>query len=129
MISQWWFQHTSSGLFDAIWAELWHWGLGVGLIVICLILAYFSPLNKKYFLIAAGVIAVGLLIYNVGHHDEAKVCEAKVKKIYLQAHPLLNKHNTAANWKIAPSWNPAAPPHYKPLTCDGPFDTDCWGHY
>ena len=127
MIDQWWFHETASGLFSAGWTELWHQGLGVGLIILLAVLAF--VLKSKWLAGAAVVCAIGLAIYSYGHHDEARVCEAKVKKIYLQAHPLLTKRNTAAHWKIAPSWNPGAPPIYKPLTCDGPFDTNCWGQY
>ncbi len=129
MISQWWFHYNGSGLLAALWTEIWHWGLGVGLIILCGLLAYFSPFDKKYFIGAGVAIAIGLFIYGIGHHDEANICDAKVKKIYLEAHPLLTNKNTAQNWKILPSWNPAAPPHYNPATCDGPFDTNCWGQY
>ena len=54
MISQWWFHYNGSGLLAALWTEIWHWGLGVGLIILCGLLAYFSPFDKKYF-IGAGV--------------------------------------------------------------------------
>lgn len=129
MINTWWFQNNASGLFAAGWAEIWHWGLGIGLLILCGLLAYFSPFDKKYFIGAAVVIAVAMFVYGIGHHDAAVVCEAKVKKIYLQAHPKITPKNIAPQWKVSPSWNPAAPPNYKPTTCDGPFDTNCWGQY
>ena len=127
MISQWWFHETASGLLSAGWTELWHWGGFLGLTILLTVLAFL--LKNKWLAGAAIVCVIALAIYSFGHHDEARVCEAKVKKIYLEAHPKLNKRNTAARWQISPSWNPGAPPIYKPLTCDGPFDTNCWGHY
>ena len=129
MLDQWWFHQTSSGLVSAVGHEVFHWGLGIGLIIIFCLLAFFSPVNKKYFVAGAVISAILLFTYSYGHHDEATVCEAKVKKIYLEAHPLLTSKNTARNWKLLPSWNPAASPHYNPVTCDGPFDTNCWGQY
>ena len=127
MLGTWWFQQTASGLVGAIEHEVFHWGLGIGLIILLGALAFL--LKSKWLAGAAVVVAIALGIYNVGHHDEAKICEAKVKVIYLKAHPLITKKNIAPRWKISPSWNPGAPPIYKPLTCDGPFDTNCWGQY
>lgn len=118
------FQDTASGLFSAIGKEIFHQGLGIGLIILLSAGAFF--LKSKWLAGAAVVVAIALFIYNIGHHDEANVCEAKVKKIYLQAHPKITKRNIAPNWRISPSWNPGAPPRYKPLTCNGPFDTNCW---
>jgi hypothetical protein len=128
MIEDWWFHLNGSGLLASLWNEVWHWGLFVGLTILFSAGVIFTPF-KKVFTSLAVTCAAALLVYTFGHHDEAVVCDAKVKKIYLEAHPLLTSKNTAKNWKVLPSWDPAAPPHYAPVKCDGPFDTNCWGTY
>ena len=100
----WFWQQTAAGLGSAVWAAVWQWGLGVGLIIICLALAYLSPLNKRYFLIAAGIIAIALFIYARGQLTEHAICDAKIKYIYLRAHPNITKKNIARNWRVSPSW-------------------------
>lgn len=129
MIEQWWFHLNGSGLLASVWSEVWHWGLFAGLAILFGVAAVFSPAFKKELAGLSLLCVCILFIYSFGHHDEAVVCDAKVKKIYLEAHPLLTSKNTAKNWKISPSWNPGAPPNYTPLKCVGPFDTTCWGHY
>src|ERR1039458_3882179 len=64
-------------LFAGAWSLLWHWGLGVALILLCLLFAYFSPLYKVYGLYAAGVVALCLLFYGIGIADESHRCDAK----------------------------------------------------
>jgi hypothetical protein len=108
-VFNWIWQETAAGLGSAIWAAVWQWGLGVGLIIICLALAYLSPLNKRYFLIAAAIIAVGLFIYARGQLTEHAICDAKIKYIYLRAHPNITKKNIAANWRVSPQWQLGKP--------------------
>jgi hypothetical protein len=125
------FQWSASGLADAIWSEVWQWGLGVGLIILCLALAYFSPFDKKYFILAAAIIAAALFIFARGQLVEKTVCDAKIKYIYLKAHPTITKKNIAKNWIVSPSWQLGDKSTYlttkKKPACDGPFDTRCWG--
>lgn len=45
---------------------VWQFGIGIGLIILCLVGAWFSPLFKKDFLYAAVVIAVALFFETVG---------------------------------------------------------------
>jgi hypothetical protein len=71
-----------------IWAQVWHWGTGIGLIILCLAGAYFTtaiPIigphlagARKDLLWAAAVIAVFLGGQALGAHDEARKQAAKV---------------------------------------------------
>jgi hypothetical protein len=56
--------------FAGTWQMIWHWGVGVGLIIICLLCMWFLPVWKKDFLYAAIVVATALLFEAVGIHDE-----------------------------------------------------------
>ena len=122
-------QYSASGLVDAVWANVWHWGLGIGLIILFIAATFFSPIGKQFFAAAAAATFVLLVVYGIGQRDESAVCDAKVKVIYLRAHPKITKRNIAPNWRVSPTWDPGKPPVYKPLgppVCDGPFDTRCW---
>lgn len=56
--------------FAGIWSMVWHWGVGIGLVVLLLAAAYFSPILKKFFLaMALGVVLV-LVGETIGIHDE-----------------------------------------------------------
>jgi hypothetical protein len=44
-----------------LWPLLWHFGIGVGLIILLLAGAWFSPVGKKDFVYAAIVVAVALM--------------------------------------------------------------------
>lgn len=73
--------------FAGVGSLIWHWGTGIGLIVICLLCASFTtsiPIIGPYlvntrrdFLWAAFCIAVFLCGMFVGVHDEKARCEAK----------------------------------------------------
>src|SRR5271170_6940559 len=117
-----WFRLTASGLIDAVWASVWHWGLGIGLIILFIAATFFSPIGKQFFAAAAAATFLFLVVYGIGQRDESAICDAKVKVIYLKAHPKLNAKNTAKNWRVSPTWNPAKPPVYKPIVSDGPFE-------
>ena len=60
-------------------------------------------------LIAAAIIAVGLFIYARGQLTEHAICDAKIKYIYLRAHPNITKKNIAANWRVSPQWQLGKP--------------------
>ena len=78
--------HIASGLFDTTWALVWHYGVGVGLLILCLAGAFFSPIGKSSFLIAAGAIAGALAIYSYGISGEKQNCDARIKYIYVHTH-------------------------------------------
>jgi hypothetical protein len=78
--------HIASGLFDTTWALVWHYGVGVGLLILCVAGAFFSPIGKSSFLIAAGAIAGALAIYSYGISGEKQNCDARIKYIYVHTH-------------------------------------------
>ena len=85
-------------LFAGAWASIWHWGLGVGLIILLLACAYFTtavPLIgpwltglRRDLLWAAAVVAIILGGEYVGNRDSDKRCVAKtivVEKVVTKA--------------------------------------------
>lgn len=81
-------------LFAGIWSQIWHWGTGIGIIVILLAMAYFTTAipfigpwlgNARKDLLWAA-FGVGLLLTGeaIGAHDQAKKSDAK--KIVIEQH-------------------------------------------
>jgi hypothetical protein len=64
-----------------MWDMIWQWGLGIGLIILCLVLAYFSPLYKKDFIWAAAIIIMALLFEGIGIAQEKSHCVAQQQVI------------------------------------------------
>ncbi len=67
--------------FAGIWGMVFHWGLGIGLIVLFLAAAYFSPIGKKDLIYCAVIVAVFLVAEAVGIHDEKVHRDAQDKVI------------------------------------------------
>ena len=65
------------------WALVWHWGAGAALVIFCLAAAYFSPLYKKWFLSAAGIGILCLVLYGSGIADQ-HAREAAQQKVVIQ---------------------------------------------
>lgn len=108
----WFTAHVASGLFAATWTLVWHWGAGVGLVILLLAAAYFSPFAKQWFVFAAGVVVAAMCIYGWGIKDEKVVCDSKVKYVYVRSH-------TAAQVKKY-----LAPPTVQPHVC-GELEWGC----
>ena len=75
MIEHW----VTHDLAASIWTLVWHWGTGVGAIVLLLAAAFFSPFCKKDFVYAAVIVAVALFIYGYGTVDASRLCDARMK--------------------------------------------------
>ncbi len=56
--------------FAGMWATIWQWGLGIGMLIICLVLAYVSPIGRKDCLLAAVAIAIALIAMEIGRRQE-----------------------------------------------------------
>lgn len=81
-----------------IWSQVWHWGVGVGAIILCLAAAYFSNyipvigpwLGRERKALLAIAAAIGLILVGeaIGAKDEAKKCEARtvvIEKVVTKA--------------------------------------------
>jgi hypothetical protein len=101
-----WFHITASGLIDAVWGEVWHWGLGIGVMILCIVGAFLSPVGKQLFAGAAFATFCLLVAYGYGQKDRAAICEAQVKELYLKSHPGITAKNIAKNWRVSPNWIP-----------------------
>jgi hypothetical protein len=91
--------------FAGAWALIFHWGAGVALIILCLALAYFSPLYKKYFLYAAGVIALLLVAYGVGIADQHSREKAQQKVIIDHVDEVVKESQDKKNTDHPDRWN------------------------
>lgn len=76
----------TAGLVDALWSEIWKFGVGTGLIVLSLAAAYFSPIGKQFFLAVAACAFVGLLIFGAGIKQEKQFCTAERVQFLKQLH-------------------------------------------
>ena len=79
----WWFQSTFAG----VWGLIWHWGVGIGVIILLVAAAIFTdsiPVFGKYLsnlrrdlLWCAACVAFVMAGMVIGTHDEKKVCDAR----------------------------------------------------
>ena len=91
--------------FAGAWALAWHWGAGVFIILACLALAYFSPLYKKWFLIAAGTVALLLIAYGVGIADQAARAHAQQKIIIEHVDEIVKESQDKKNTDKPDKWD------------------------
>ena len=63
--------------FAGLWPVLWPLLLAGGVVIFLLMLAYFSPLGKRYFVEAAIVVAVGMSVYQFALHQADERCRAQ----------------------------------------------------
>ena len=82
MIEHW----VTHDLATSIWTLVWHWGTGVGAIILLLAAAFFSPFCKKDFVYAAVIVAVALFIYGYGTVDASRLCDARLKEQVVRLH-------------------------------------------
>lgn len=85
-----WFDMAVAG----VWAQVWHWGTGIGLIILLLAAAYFTTAipfigpslkdARGHLLMAAAVIAVFLAGQALGAHDANRRNAAR--QIILEQH-------------------------------------------
>jgi len=63
--------------FAGLWPVLWPLLLAGGIVIFLLMLAYFSPLGKRYFVEAAIVAAIGMSVYQFALHQADERCRAQ----------------------------------------------------
>jgi cell division protein FtsW (lipid II flippase) len=80
--------------FAGALALVFHWGAAVAIIILLLALAYFSPLYKKWFLGAAGVVFLCLVAYGVGIADEASRAQAQQQVIIKYVDRIVDRTKT-----------------------------------
>lgn len=91
--------------FAGIWGIVWHWGLGVGGIILCLAAAYFSPIGKKDFLYIALCIVVALVFEAIGIHDEKVHRDAQEQVISKKVSGVVAKTQTSQAAKRKDKWD------------------------
>lgn len=96
--------HTLQLIFAGAWAQIWHWGTGIGLMVLCLLGAYFTtaiPIigphltnARKDLLWAAFGIGVFLGGQALGAHDANRRNTAKQVVIEQRVDDVVEKTKT-----------------------------------
>jgi hypothetical protein len=59
-----------SYFFAAIWGMVWHFGIGVGIIILALLWIRFMPIQRGLALLIACSTTAALFAYALGVHDE-----------------------------------------------------------
>lgn len=98
-----------------VWSEVWHWGTGIGLIVLCLAGAYFTtaiPLigpylthARKDLLWAAFGIGVFMAGQALGEHDANRRNAAKQKVVEQHVDSVVQKTTTPRYRKMKDRWD------------------------
>lgn len=91
--------------FAGIWGMVFHWGLGIGLIVLFLAAAYFSPIGKKDLVYCAVIVVVFLVAEAVGIHDEKVHRDAQDKVISQAVGKAVTKTKTEQAKKRKDRWD------------------------
>jgi len=85
--------------FAGIWGMVWHWGLGIGLIILCAFGAWFSPLYKKDFIYAGIIVIVALCCEAIGIHDEKAHIAAQQQALVDAVNKVVNSTTTMKSQK------------------------------
>jgi len=67
--------------FAGLWSMIWHFGVGIGLVILLLAAAYFSPIGKKEFIYAAVVVLAFLGGETMGVHLEKVHTDAQAAAV------------------------------------------------
>lgn len=94
-----------SFLLAPIWALVWHWGAGIGVIILLLAGAYFSPFYKKWFIIAAVVVAGFLVGYGAGIIDANRLNTAKEAATNAKVDSTVNRTATPQSRGLNDPWD------------------------
>lgn len=102
-------------IFAGIWSQVWHWGTGIGLIILLVALAWFTtavPVIGPYLtnarrdlLWAASAVAIFLAGQALGSHDEARKNAAKQVVIENRVDAVVEKTTTPAAKAQKDRWN------------------------
>lgn len=77
-------QYFVEMLFAGVWTMVWHWGVGIGLVICLCALAYLLPAYQKDFLYAALLVVVALFFMAIGIRDERTRVAAQQKVLQQQ---------------------------------------------
>ena len=84
---------------------LWHQLLGGGLFVGFLVLAWFVPLFRKYFIGAALIVLAAVIFEDIGIHDEQKHVAAQEKADNKKVDTAVAKAKSPAVLRKKDPWN------------------------
>lgn len=84
-------------LFAGMWSMIWQWGLGIGLVILCGVGAWFSPVYKKDFIYAGMIILLALFFEGVGIAQERSHCTAKSEVIVTTVDKVVKSTETPAS--------------------------------
>lgn len=90
--------------FAGVWSMVWHWGVGIGLIICLCALAYLLPVYQKDFLYAALLVVVALVFMSIGIRDERT-------RVAAQQRVLINQVDKVVKGTRTPSSRAARDPY------------------
>ena len=94
-------QHALAGT----WNLIWHWGLGLGLMGLCIVAAIFLPVFKKDFIYCAVIIGVFLLAMAIGTRDAAKRSAAQQVVVSKRVDSVVKGTSTPASHAARDKWD------------------------
>ena len=91
--------------FAGVWAQVWHWGLGIGVIICLLAAAWFSPVGKKTLTVAAIVVFAFMVGMGVGTVDEKRRHTAQEQVLDKHVKDVVKDTNTPAAKQRPDPWD------------------------
>jgi hypothetical protein len=88
-----------------VWTLVWHWGIGVGMIVLLLAATYFSPVGKKEFFAGALLVVLFMAGEYVGVRMESKYRDAKAASIGSSVDKTVQETQTPEAKAAKDRWN------------------------
>ena len=80
--------------FGGLWSMVWHWGIGIGLVILLCGAAWFSPVFKKDFVYCAILVAVCLAYGTLLVQDEKKHEQAQQQLLIKKVHTVVQHTKT-----------------------------------
>lgn len=99
------FEYLVEHAFAGVWSMIWHFGIGVGLIVLFLAVAYFSPLGKKWFIAAAIGVALFMGGEVVGVKMGTARCTAQAQAVSKFVHRTVQSTTTKRSRAASDPWD------------------------
>lgn len=99
------FNFALEHFFAGLWSLVWHFGIGIGVIILLCAAAYFSPLGKKWFIIAAVVVAAFVAGEGFGVNLEKRHTDAQAATVTKYVKKVVTGTQTKKSRASTDPWN------------------------
>ena len=99
------FAFTVEHFFAGLWSLVWHFGVGIGLVVLLCVAAYFIPIGRKWFIGAAIVVLAFVFGEGVGVNLEKKHNLAQAATVTHFVKKVVKGTTTVKSRKAKDPWN------------------------